>query len=346
MADIKPDANDGLPADGGPIHAAAAGRVVKLGFGPGAFRLSLASAVFFSHVSRFDFGRPAVMAFFMLSGFWVARMQDGPHHQRYLGFLTSRFLRIWPQLAVAALAAHCAHRLFHLPIRGSLLSTLALIGLATRGDDIVGTIWSLDIEAQFYLLLPPILYFKSLLSNPRSLLLMAAASFGLGCALFLSTGGITAFLYFPMFAVGLSVYLLNWRMRGDLTFGLFAAALLAITVLTIPALHFTSRSHFQRDIVFMAVTLLVGPFVAWNVRQPSGLSDRLLGNLSYPFYLVHEPCIFVITSFGISLATKILALAVSIPATALLYLGVDRPVDEIRERLRIRSAPSLRPRSV
>jgi len=151
-------------------------------------------------------------------------MQDGPHHQRYLGFLTSRFLRIWPQLAVAALAAHCAHRLFHLPIRGSLLSTLALIGLATRGDDIVGTIWSLDIEAQFYLLLPPILYFKSLLSNPRSLLLMAAASFGLGCALFLSTGGITAFLYFPMFAVGLSVYLLNWRMRGESIFSRRAKA--------------------------------------------------------------------------------------------------------------------------
>jgi peptidoglycan/LPS O-acetylase OafA/YrhL len=345
MTDIKPGANDDLPADAGRATTASR-RVAKPGFGPGAFRLALAGAVFFSHVSRFDFGRPAVMAFFMLSGFWVARMQDGPHHQKYLGFIISRFLRIWPQLAVAALAAYCAYRLFHLPPRGSLPSTFALIGLATRGNDVVGTIWSLDIEAQFYLLLPLILYFKSLISRPHRLVILAGASFGLGCALFLSTGIITAFLYFPMFAIGLSVYLLNWRLRRDLTFGLFAIALLVIALLTLPTMHFVSRSQFQRDIVFMAVTLLVGPFVAWNVRQPSGPSDRLFGNLSYPFYLVHEPCIFVIVSFGISLAAKAAALAVSIVATALLYLGIDRPADAFRERLRTRTAISLRPQSV
>ena len=44
--------------------------------GPGFFRLFLAAAVVVSHLSNLEIGRPAVFAFFALSGFWVMRMYD------------------------------------------------------------------------------------------------------------------------------------------------------------------------------------------------------------------------------------------------------------------------------
>ena len=43
-------------------------------FGPGAFRFFLASLVVVQHVSRLSLGHPAVLLFFMLSGYWVSRM--------------------------------------------------------------------------------------------------------------------------------------------------------------------------------------------------------------------------------------------------------------------------------
>lgn len=303
-------------------------------FGPGLFRLMLALAVVLSHLSRFDFGRPAVMIFFMLSGYWVAKMQDGPHHQSYFGYLVSRMLRIWPQLAIAAIFTLTAYTVLRLRVPGSLISTLGLIGLATRRNDLIGTVWSLDIESQFYLILPGLLYCRKFFAAPWRLIMSAFAAFAIGCLLFIEFGAMTVFLYFPVFAAGFAIYLYEAQANRKVAYASLIFGLTAIAVLNVPAIGFMKLDQFQRDIGFMIAALSIIPFASRNVRKESPRSDRVAGDLSYSLYLAHEPCVLIITAMVAGLIGKIIALGTAASVTALLYLCVDRPVNRFRTMLR------------
>lgn len=301
-------------------------------FGPGAFRLCLAGAVLLSHLSRWDFGRPAVMLFFMLSGYWVARMQDGPHRLPVPLYIASRWLRIWPAMAVTAITVWVVFYGLHLAQPGSLTSTTALLGLATRHDDIVGTIWSLDIEMQFYLLLPIVLAMKTVLRGPKELAIAATVSFAVGTALFFTAGVLTAVLYFPMFAAGIGIYLFDLRAGSKVAFSLAALGLVIMALMT--GHGYRSLPQIDRDFGFMAASLLLAPFVSWNVVQKSGRVDRLLGNLSFPLYLVQEPTIHITEHFAAAWALwKPVSVCLCAALTGVLYVLVDRPMEAFRQSL-------------
>jgi peptidoglycan/LPS O-acetylase OafA/YrhL len=302
--------------------------------GPGAFRLFLAVAVLSSHLSRWDFGRPAVMLFFMLSGYWVARMQDGAHRLPIHRYLGSRLMRVWPATAGAAIIAYLAYRWLGLPSPGSLQSTLMLLGLATRADDSVGTIWSLDIELQFYILLPLLLYVSPALRERAILAAVAAVALAAGGLLHLSLGIVSVLLYLPMFAVGLSLYLSPTRGSGLSAIFSLVAGLIALTVLNFPAIRFHDNPQILRDFGFMMAVLTFMPFITWNIHQPSGHMDRLLGALSFPLYLVQEPCIIIARSeLGQNAHWKVAALALVLVATAVLYICIDAPMERLRKRV-------------
>ncbi len=64
----------------------------------------------------------------------------------------------------------------------------------------------------------------------------------------------------------------------------------------------------------MAWAGLLIPFIAWNVRQPSGPVDRRLGDYSYSLYLVHFP-VFLVLREAINAAgpgAKLLAIIASL----------------------------------
>jgi peptidoglycan/LPS O-acetylase OafA/YrhL len=92
----------------------------------------------------------------------------------------------------------------------------------------------------------------------------------------------------------------------------------------------------------MAWILLLAPFVAWNIKQPSDRLDRWLGDLSYPLYLVHLPVVRLlaevmpVTGAGDKLLAVVAVLVVSIA----LFMGVDRPLEARRQRLWRRTKPA------
>jgi peptidoglycan/LPS O-acetylase OafA/YrhL len=313
-------------------------------FGPGAFRLLLAGAVLFSHLSRWDFGRPAVMLFFMLSGYWVARMQDGPHHLPTPRYLLSRLMRIWPATAGAAIITYLAYHSLGLAAPGSLESTLAVLGLATRANDSVGTIWSLDIELQFYILLPMLLLTSSALRQRGVLAAFAVVALVAGGLLYLSAGLVSVLTFLPMFAVGLSLYLSPANASGRIAAFSLAAGFLTLTALSWPTVRFHNNPQIIRDYGFMLASLLFVPFIAWNIRQRSGDIDRLLGALSFPLYLVQEPCIIIAKAeMGQNAYWKVGALALVLTATAALYVLIDAPTERLRKRFFATSSTTYLP---
>lgn len=313
--------------------------------GPGAFRLLLAVLVFVSHVSRFSVGRPAVIVFFMLSGYWVTRLYT-ERAMTVPAFLRDRFLRVWPLLAVVAAAVVAIDVLPDGSHSGSLRSTLALLGLATRGGDVIGVAWSLDVEAQFYLLLPSLVALGAAVDRRWRVPACVAAVVVLTViGIRLRELGIpSVLLYAPAFAAGAAIWLGRWSPGGRwalASVAVFVAAMAGAAMLPGMAWLVAGRaSGWWHDVPILAVCLALTPFVAWNVHQPSPEIDRHLGNLSFPFYLVHFPIVAAMQDATASpAADKLAALLLSTAATLALYRVVDRPMERFRrKRARVAAA--------
>jgi peptidoglycan/LPS O-acetylase OafA/YrhL len=313
--------------------------------GPGMLRSILAAMVVVSHLTSLNIGRPAVLLFFMLSGYWVSRLLAG-WQASVPAFYVSRTLRVWPLYAVVTVLAWLLHAHAEAVRPESLWSAITLLGLAARAGDVIGVSWSLDIELQFYLAIPLITLAAQRL-QPLALLALAVAAFGLGIALFAAHVP-TLLFYLPAFLAGFAFHRLRWQpSAGQVRASLLAAAAFTAAMTMMPALggllfkvQFTDS--LAQNLGHMAWILLLAPFVAWNINQPSDRLDRWLGDLSYPLYLVHLPVVRLlaevmpVTGAGGKLVAVVAVLLVSIA----LFMGVDRPLEARRQRLWRRTRPA------
>ena len=314
--------------------------------GPGQFRVILAILVVFSHMSDFEIGRPAVFVFFMLSGYWVLRMYE----QKYRPaasvwvFYLSRFMRIWLAFATAFLATFLILALTPLAKPAEMLWGLPLLGIATTKRDVLGTSWSLDVELQFYLLVPVISLVLVWMGQSRARLMVLAIGVAgltiLGWGLQLSLGLWTLMSYLPAFIIGALIW--HWRLQGTgRSAAIGVAAFLAVGVLVVmipylrPLLSREIDGPFHEDWFGMAWVTLLVPFVIWNLEQKSGPFDMHLGNYSYALYITHWPIIAFMRADlrPVTLPEALLILVVIAVVSAAFYLTVDRGWESVRRKL-------------
>ena len=328
---------------------------------PGFFRVALATAVVASHLSNFEIGRPAVFAFFALSGFWVMRMYD----EKYAAgggaglFLLSRLLRIWLPFAAAYLGFMIVKAVAFGEWDAGALASLGILGIATTGNDVLGVSWSLDIELQFYLLVPLLwMLFRGLAdAGQRPDWIIAALSLpltGLGWWLGLSLGIWTVLAYLPGFVAGLLIWHSGWRPeRGWAATSVAAFFAAGLIVWLLPETHAylekDTPNFFHEDWFGMAWIGLLMPFIAFNVRQRSDWLDQHLGNFSYALYITHWPVIWIVKrSMELSSpGEKLLALLAVAVVSVAFYLVVDRSAERLRQailaaRLRGTAASAIR----
>lgn len=314
-------------------------------FGPGKFRVLLAVLVVFSHLSFVEIGRPAVFVFFMLSGYWVLRM----YQQKYLStgsvwiFYLSRMMRIWLPFATAFMLAFMAFMLLSDAKPTEMLFGLPLLGIASTKLDVLGTAWSLDIELQFYLLLPLLsLYFAWIghaFGRLVGLILISAGLTVIGWYLQLYLGLWSVFSYLPPFVIGALVWQLRSRPSGWLALvsvGLFVAVglLVALTPYLQPLLLREVDGPFNEDWFGMAWIMTLTPFVIWNVQQKSGAFDVHLGNYSYALYITHWPVIALMRPAlePVSMIDRGVILLVITAISLLFYVTIDRGWEHLRRQ--------------
>ena len=290
---------------------------------PGAFRLALALAVVVSHLTRFDIGRLAVVLFFYLSGYWTVRIWREKFAGAVPRYYASRWLRIMPLFLFVTLAAAL--------VRGLPLhpENIGLFGLASSPHDPTGVAWSLDVELQFYLLVPALV--GLLLSRPVAGLILAIVSAAVGVWLETAFGLVTVAKYLPAFTLGALTCLHDWRPKRTFALAsLLAFAVLSLYTATTPFLSKTAPDPFDRDLWAMVWMLPLLPFVAYSLTIRSTPMDRHLGNLSFPLYLVHYPVIVVVCEAVPGGLGKALAAGVAVAVSVALYRFVDRPIDAWR----------------
>lgn len=321
--------------------------------GPGAFRLILAGFVVISHLSKWNVGEPAVFVFFTLSGYWVSRMylrKYSRHDHPIRNFYLSRFLRVWPTYAAAVTLSILMIGWLSGEVRHELWAGLLLFGVASHGLDALNVSWALDIELQFYLLLP---FFVLLCRREHAgwLFMGSVVAAIAGWSLYAATGVKILLCYLPMFFAGVLIAV------RDISFTPRITAWMTLLFLVVIGIFFandvlrafftkTVQSPFNEEWMTMALMLLLLPFIAHNVRQKSGWLDAHLGNLSYSVYLVHFPLIAIVTKLlgrGMELEEKPIFLLVLMVVSVFFYIAFDRHFEAFRRRVMRRRLTKTEP---
>jgi peptidoglycan/LPS O-acetylase OafA/YrhL len=311
-------------------------------FSPGLFRLFLACIVFAQHSTRLLIGAAAVFLFFGLSGYWIAAIWDKDYAATKapaFTFYVSRAWRILPAFWVANLCAIAiaarrgelpdAYRTFAFtPHLVTMISgNLGLLGysLLPHSQRLLDTAWSLDVEMEFYLLIPLLMLLPRPAWRVRSLLL--AGFFGL-CAILLYGEPVYRNLgyYIIFFGIGLFFFYSKKVPSQSLALIGLALSLLCLCVccaapqlrgLVLASKHAVGESVRWSYAANCALAFLMMPFAFRTVHQPSPAPDRALGDMSYLVYLFHVPALALLGDSYYSLSLR-----QRFPELALVWIGV------------------------
>lgn len=307
--------------------SAAAVRGLSLVLPPGAFRLLLAFMVVASHLSGYDIGRLAVVLFFYLSGYWVTRLYKEKFGPGSVGrFYLSRYWRLAPLFFLATFAAAIARD------QGLGWSNFTLLGLASTGEatDPTHVSWSLDLELQFYLLLPLLI---PLLERWPRVVCYASVPLALaGSWLDTTHHVLTVAKFLPAFLLGALTFQASYAPSAGLARGsLVAFGLLSAVTAFTPFLFKAQPDPFDRDLWAMVWCLPLLPYVARSLLARSSRADRVLGDITYPLYLFHPLVIFLLGGQAImGLGEKALAAGLSFALAGLLWWAFDRNSEKVR----------------
>ena len=324
--------------------------------GAGLFRIFLSLVVVVHHFSRVMLGAWAVFVFFILSGYWVARMWDKKyrlHSHAYRHFMVSRFLRLFPILCVCNLLSYftLGYLGWELPFTHSFLWWIRSLFILSSASQplILGPFWSLDIELQYYFLAPLICWLWPVRKSMAMLFVGSACLFTVAMAAM----NLTAmhhptiklgFYYLGFFMLGMGIHYFKFQIGSRAA---WVSALTIVVVILVTLIHPMARSLiiWQESIAWQRyqelwaafVAILSVPLVAYLVNRPSSRLDFTLGSLAYPVYAFHYlPAAIYYGFYGhlpsvdriVPLACALFAVAVG---SCLLYFFVDKPCEHWRK---------------
>ncbi len=274
---------------------------------PGFFRVFLAMLVVMYHLTKYLYlGGFAVYCFFILSGYWVVKMYTEKYSKlkhSIFEFYVSRIIRLYPLYLVTTLLAILMNLIFksnYLDIIScySTINWITIFGLIgyNMGPWVIPPAWSLDIEMQFYILIPILL--SLLLMFKKSgifLLLLLSGLVWFNFSFDLIDLGVqikpTVLPYLFYFCLGIMLYFIpNIFSKKYVFIGVFILITVVLIHYFIPALRLkviekNDVDYFER--INLVLPLLIVPFISFNLKVKSDSRDRYYGNLSYVIYLCH-----------------------------------------------------------
>jgi peptidoglycan/LPS O-acetylase OafA/YrhL len=301
-------------------------------------------------------GHPAVLLFFVLSGFVLYVSFLRGHDKSYLSFLSRRIFRLYPALIVAVAGAALLHWLQSprdcsaydpwvascwcrdLTVGGTF-RIMSLLGLRAEDNLFNPVLWSLFIEMRFSI---AFMLLAALCQRSWIVIFGVGAASYLGGAHLLATAGyhepflmgdslpsiagVTLF-YLPSFILGMLVADFLHKRVGYKYWPTSNWIKIAI-VAFLTVLGLAVNSDILREFVFAAIIFCVclGGWLDALLRRRPFL---FLGRASYSLYLIHLPILFAMTywlqpKIGIA-AVVLIAPAVSLVAARAMYSLIEVP---------------------
>lgn len=276
----------------------------------GTYRYILALMVVIHHLwpgsSPSYIGAYGVYGFYMLSGYLMTLVLNDVYGFSLTGskkFLINRALRIYPSYLVAMLfslgiIAITQNILKLQPITiklqsmttGEWLSNIFIIGLKDQPLPVVPPAWSLNVEIFFYVTMA-----LFLVRNRNMIVLWFLIS--LGYTIYMIANGVSfSERYFPIEAASLSFSIgsLIYHLRNYFKNISKWVSLIALIIFILNA---STARYLWKDVrlqgfyisIFLSSIILISLINIKNEETPYWLikTDRFLGDLSYPIFLLH-----------------------------------------------------------
>jgi peptidoglycan/LPS O-acetylase OafA/YrhL len=278
----------------------------------------------------------AMIGFFLISGFSIAHSVRHPE-----GFYRRRLDRIYPVYLVGLLLALVPFMVWgpvvtthaeKIGAPGSLWDLLGnaffLQGITVRRIETNGPLWSLAVEALYYLFAP--LFAKLRVRHLLALVGLSALAYvgrsrlGAGDWAY-NMNGLSAFLLLWSWLLGFLAY----KHGREIWMRLLLVAAAPLLLLYAP----------PTPILAIPIYLLVAAALLWPpklglLRAGGQKTLQYLGELSYPLYVVHWPILVLLCSGG-QHHPAFMVVAGCFLAAVLVYHGIDAPM---RRRLAARQA--------
>jgi len=280
------------------------------------------AAIFYRMLSLVAPSDAAVMLFFVLSGhvLWQSFARKNLAATAVPDYLVSRVVRLFPLIVVTTVLIGL---LKHAGV-GAILRTAVLWNVSLNG-----VLWSLQVEVIGSVVIVLVWLFARK-SGGRLLVALAAS------LLILPLVRGTPLVFMPAFLLGAVIGLVPERVwRGRWLFGVGLALLIGTNIVI-------GHGGATRLPEMTGATLVVGCMGASPIRALRTRLSRFLGEISYPFYLVHP--IGMIFGFhavaglaGVSVLGRIFVFAavsigIAIPLAWVLHVAVEGPAMRQRRR--------------
>ena len=332
----------------------------------GTYRTLLALTVVFVHFSQIAelSGLYAVFGFFVLSGYLMTLIMSesyGYTRKGIAAFTVNRFLRIFPIYWFALLIAvgilliiqgeiWKGNSNFYLPENArQWFQNIALLLKQSSEPQLIQPAWTLTIELFFYACIG-----LGLSCNRRITLIWLAGS-ALYTLYLLASGAPDYTRFFTLggasmpFALGATLY--HWRDDINERFPMLNESLILPVVLFAIYLANITFSHVlgihQVTGFYLNIALCTLMLASLNLRtRMPGVSrkaDGLLGDLSYPIYLIHAPLSWLLLYLcqladipirGPALTTFFAFLLPTIVVSWLMTVSIEKPIDLLRSRIK------------
>ncbi|MBI1301432.1 MAG: acyltransferase family protein [Alphaproteobacteria bacterium] len=264
-------------------------------------------------VPFFDNGFLGVDLFFVISGFLMAKLYD---RDTVLGFYKRRIDRLLPAYVVTILLTLCAATLITVPVDFKQLFDQAIAGLFFsnnihfwsqnsyfnyRAFNPLLHLWSLGVEAQFYLIVP--FLFPFLRKRAWLLLAMLIGAFGV-CLVLQTISPKTSFFMMPLrlweFLIGAFVAWQSPKLTSIKHLPIIQISLLLILGAVMLSINIKPDG---REIlsghpgIGALITCVLAGLILYS-RMPQAFENsfagkglRIIGDYSYSLYLAHFPII-------------------------------------------------------
>jgi peptidoglycan/LPS O-acetylase OafA/YrhL len=336
---------------------------------PGQTRFILAFMVILFHLSQSVFlGEFAVGCFFILSGYWISLMYERKYSKiksTLKVFYISRVWRLLPVFYTFTILAIITNVLTHHDLllkfneldtlqKGIfLIANLIVLGYANSKNPIIVPAWSLDIEMQFYLVFPLLIYF---LRNKKQWLIAVTTLFFLTAVFILVSHQTylskTVLNYLFLFFTGVIIYYFNIkpgkvveRVSLLILMGIFAAHLL------VPYLLAKARDNSGEyyEVLSLVMILMAVPALINSVHNQTNKFDKFLGEMSFTIYLSHWVWIVPYNALilNASKAARVPYVAsflvITLLSSYIVYLFIDRPSEKLRHNWIKKQALRIQP---